>query len=334
MQPFEESGYRTQIQRLRKLAMNALSRYPISVASIDFLSHIENTTFRIQSRNGARYLLRVHRPDYHSKEGITDELRWLEHLAGRTSFATPGPVRSKSGSLVEEADAEGVPTSRCCTLMRWIDGRFSYLADTKQFFALGQVTAELHASRNQLRLPRRRYWDSDGLVGIKPKLGSVEAIAGASLRQQRIISDARSVIHRTLKQFEAKYPERLGVIHADLHFGNILFQGKRPAVIDFDDCGYGFFGYDLAVTLLSIRGRLKRKRIRKTEAYTDALISGYATLAPWDRECDRVVHYLMEARKVAMLGWLQSRSDNPRLKAYLKKTLPAAVRELADEFGV
>jgi Ser/Thr protein kinase RdoA (MazF antagonist) len=334
MQPFEESGYRAQIHRLRKLAMNALSLYPVSVASIDFLAHIENTTFRVQSRTGTRYLLRVHRPGYHSKEAITDELRWLEHLAGRTSFAAPVPVRSKGGALVEEGEAEGVATPRCCTLMRWIDGRFSYQADTKQFFVLGHATAELHASRNQLRLPRRRYWDSDGLVGIKPKLGSVESIEGASPRQQRIISEARRLIHRTLKQFEAKFPERLGVIHADLHFGNVLFQGKRLAMIDFDDCGYGFFGYDLAVTLLSIRGRLKRKRIRKTEAYTDALISGYTSLASWDREWDRVVQYLMGARKVAMLGWLQSRSDNPRLKAYLKKALPATVRELADEFGL
>ena len=39
------------------------------------------------------------------------------------------------------------------------------------------------------------------------------------------------------------------LIHADLHFGNVLVDGDRLAVIDFDDCGFGWHPYELAVVL-------------------------------------------------------------------------------------
>ena len=31
-----------------------------------------------------------------------------------------------------------------------------------------------------------------------------------------------------------------GLIHADLHLGNVVFEGEVPHPIDFGRCGYGF----------------------------------------------------------------------------------------------
>jgi Ser/Thr protein kinase RdoA (MazF antagonist) len=44
-------------------------------------------------------------------------------------------------------------------------------------------------------------------------------------------------------------PDLYGLIHADLHQGNYLFHGDEVRVIDFDDCGWGHFAHDLAVTV-------------------------------------------------------------------------------------
>ncbi len=44
-------------------------------------------------------------------------------------------------------------------------------------------------------------------------------------------------------------PDTFGLIHADLHQENYLFHGGMARAIDFDDCGWGFYLYDLAVTL-------------------------------------------------------------------------------------
>ena len=39
------------------------------------------------------------------------------------------------------------------------------------------------------------------------------------------------------------------MIHADFILGNCHFRGHTPGVLDFDDCGWGHFLYDLAPLL-------------------------------------------------------------------------------------
>jgi len=232
---------------------------------------------------------------------------------------------------VEKGKAAGVPSSRNCTLLRWVDGRFSRrLLTLQRVFAIGKAIAGLHSRESQKNLSRRRYWNADGLIGPQPKLGPVTDLLGATPRQQRTIDQARRLVHRRLSDCEKRFPERLGTIHADVHLGNVVFSGNSPRLIDFDDCGLGFYEYDLAVPLLSLQHRANNKLIPSYGAYRDALLSGYASIGKWDRQSDRILPYLMAARKIAMLGWLQSRSDHPGLRNYLRDAIPRTVLELQD----
>jgi len=45
---------------------------------------------------------------------------------------------------------------------------------------------------------------------------------------------------------------RPGLIHADLHLGNALFWSDEVRVIDFDDCGFGYWLYDIAFALKQV----------------------------------------------------------------------------------
>jgi Ser/Thr protein kinase RdoA (MazF antagonist) len=63
----------------------------------------------------------------------------------------------------------------------------------------------------------------------------------------------------------------VGLIHADLHLGNALFQGGEVKLIDFDDCGTGPRLYELAVALWELRDRPDHAVFR------DALLAGYRT---------------------------------------------------------
>ena len=60
-----------------------------------------------------------------------------------------------------------------------------------------------------------------------------------------------------------------GLIHADLHLGNAIFQGGDVKLIDFDDCGTGPRVYELAVALWELRDQ------PNYPAYRDALLAGY-----------------------------------------------------------
>lgn len=50
-------------------------------------------------------------------------------------------------------------------------------------------------------------------------------------------------------------PGLFGLIHADLHLDNALFLPGGGRLIDFDDCGFGYRLYDIAVGLWELRHR-------------------------------------------------------------------------------
>lgn len=315
--PFNQSSYLSQVGRLRKLASTALTQYPIKVKSINFINHGENTTFRIEAVNGQTYLLRIHRNDYHTKSAITEEMAWLSHLA-KKGLSVPNPVFSKKRNLVETVDTPDIG-SRNCSVFKWIHGGFvRKSAKPSHMFQVGQIIADFQNNTPRGKTKGRQYWTADGLVGANPKFGSIDNLSSISKREQKILIEARKSVLKKLKQFENQFPDRLGLIHADLHFGNIVSMGKKLGAIDFDDCGFGFFAYDLVIPFLSVQNSLGEKKKHLIPAYKKALIDGYKSKRKWDQNDDKIFPYLVTARKLLMLGWLNSRSDNPKLKKHLK----------------
>lgn len=123
----------------------------------------------------------------------------------------------------------------------------------------------------------------------------------------------------------------MGYIHADLHTGNFFFNSKGIAVIDFDDSGLGFFGYDVVIPLMSLE-RFKLSRKRKIQL-TDAFFTGYRQIRTWDRHDEKMQKPFMVARRLMILGWLNLRTDNPRLRKYLAKSIRKTVRILQSRSG-
>lgn len=314
--PFHESSYLAQVRRLRNLARQALGQYPIQVQSIDFINHGENTTFRVQAATGQNYLLRIHRDQYHTKSAIIEELAWLDHLA-KKGLSVPKPVLSIKRNRVETVHVPDVG-SRNCSVLEWLDGRFLEKSiKPSHMFQVGQLIADLQNNNPQGPVKSRHYWSADGLVGAHPKFGSIDRLSAISKREQNSLIKARRSVLKKLKQFEKKFPKKLGLIHADLHFGNIVLVNKKIAAIDFDDCGYGFFAYDLVIPFLSVQNYLGKKSKHMIPDYKNALLDGYRSKRKWDQYDDEIFSYLVTARKLLMLGWLNSRSDNPKLKKYL-----------------
>lgn len=326
--PFNEASYLSQVRRLRTLATKALAQYPIKVKSIKFIHHGENTTFRVLSTSNQTYLLRVHRNDYHTKAAIIEEMAWLSHLA-KKGLSVPNPVLSKKGNLVETLEHEDIGGSRNCSVFEWIHGYFlDKSIKPKHMFEVGQLLGDFQNNTPKGKTKNRQYWTAEGLVGPNPKFGSLDNLADVSAKQQRTLTNARKSILKKLIQFEKKYPKKQGLIHADLHFGNILVTGKNLGAIDFDDCGYGFFAYDLALPYISMQNYLGEKKKHLFPEYKRALINGYKTKRKWDEDDEAIFPYIITARKLLMLGWLNSRSDNPGLKMHFKGVLKKVLLHL------
>ena len=69
-------------------------------------------------------------------------------------------------------------------------------------------------------------------------------------------------------------PDRYGLVHADLRLANLLEStASRRYVIDFDDCGFGWFLYDFGAAVSFF------EHDPRVPELTDAWVRGYRAVA-------------------------------------------------------
>ncbi len=329
VRPFSEISYISQVRRLRSFAQAALKQYHVRVRSLKFINHGENAIFKVTAVNGLVYVLRVHRNDYHTKEAIGEELKWLKKLA-QSRVLVPEPVPSKGNKLVETIFVAGLDLKRNFCLFHWIDGKFFDKAiHPKHMYKIGELLARLQDLSP--KTTSRGYWDADGLLGLRATFGSIDSLTVANKKEQELITKARKATLMRLKRYQAMHPKRLGLIHADLHFGNLLRVGSEIGAIDFDDSGFGFYVYDLVIPYMSMQNILGKRNKKKFPLYKRALIDGYKSVRNWDEHDESLFPHLVTARKLLMLGWLNSKTDKPMLKKRLKGAIKRVMEHISVE---
>jgi Ser/Thr protein kinase RdoA (MazF antagonist) len=99
-----------------------------------------------------------------------------------------------------------------------------------------------------------------------------------------------------------------GLIHADLHQENYLFHGKQVRAIDFDDCGYGPFVYDLAVTLSELEHRADYPTLRA------ALLAGYRTVRPFPPRHEPFIDTFIALRRLQLMMYILEQRNEPMFR--------------------
>jgi Ser/Thr protein kinase RdoA (MazF antagonist) len=110
--------------------------------------------------------------------------------------------------------------------------------------------------------------------------------------------------------------DQVGLIHADLHLDNALFWRDDVRIIDFDDCGFGYWLYDIAVSLWELRHRGDYEQFRA------ALIDGYTQHRPLPPGGLTHLDDFIAAREVAFGLWYAGTAEvNPAFHADLSQML-------------
>lgn len=321
---FDNATYLSQVRKLRSLGIDALKHYPIGKYELKFINHGENTTFKVITKK-KNYLLRIHCRSFRSKAAFLEELKWLDSLSRNTGILVQKPLRSKSGELIIYLKNDQMGHYRYCDVLEWQDGYIKNKKNPNTFFEVGKLIGELQ--KYTIKSKHRNYWDANGLIGKKATLGGLYQLAGDYPRHTKKIETLRSFLHKKLSHYEKKNPKRLSLIHADLHFGNMIWNKGDVRPIDFDDCGYGLEMYDLAVTLAQSSNFFKRIGNKQAKLNKQALLEGYQKYKELTAEDIKVLPYLVAVRELAMLGWLYERSDNPELAKYLKGNIGTRIHK-------
>ncbi|MBN3786937.1 phosphotransferase [Burkholderia sp. Ac-20353] len=301
-----DPDYRQFIRQLSDLARLALPRYGIeSDARIDLLSHSENTVFKISDpRTLTRTVMRIHRPNYQTRNAIQTELDWMRAL-NEAGIGTPQAVPALDGSLLQEVTHATVGT-RALAVFRWIDGDFpdEHHLDASQRY-LGQLSARMHAQSKAWSRPayfERIVWDDAGTIGPHAHWGRWQDAPGLTSVRRAVLARTETLLRERLDAF-GRTPDRFGLIHADMRIANLLVDGDDTHVIDFDDCGIGWFLHDMASTLSFIEHRPGIERLM------DAWAEGYCEAGSLsDAERDEFPTFLMQ-RRLQLLAWMGSHHE-------------------------
>ncbi|MCB1397012.1 MAG: phosphotransferase [Rhodobacteraceae bacterium] len=288
---------------MTSVAHQAAPLWGLDPDAITLVAQRENAVWRAEGAGGP-YALRLHRPGYRTADELRSELEWMAMLA-EGGLSVPRPVPSLNGRLVEEVGGTAVD------LLTWLPGRMvgkqgalEGIADRAGYMRqLGGLLARLHDLSDGWAPPAgftRPRWDRPGLVGDTPLWGPFWENPDLSATDRAALDEARTRADADLQALDSMLD--FGLIHADAITENVMIDGDRLMLIDFDDGGWGYRDFDLATVLMRQLGNPDYPALRT------ALITGYASRRPVD---PAALDLLLMLRALTYLGWIIPRMGEP-----------------------
>ena len=222
-----------------------------------------NRNYLVTSK-GRRYVYRVYTDhDFYVRnpEAYQYELDLLAYL-GEYELAVPDPVVRLDGqrlSVMEDTPCAATDTSggaQCGALFHFFEGEehVTWHPEVNEpvVISFGSAVAEIHQRADQFPKPYcRHHFDLQYL--LDGPLQTLESI----LKERRgedlsFFKDYADHMRRQINGL-GKGKEIYGLIHADLHVGNILYHPENGyCILDFDQCAFGWRSYDVATFLYNI----------------------------------------------------------------------------------
>ncbi|WP_430335016.1 phosphotransferase enzyme family protein [Rhodococcus sp. ACT016] len=313
-----------------EVADRALTEYAFSAETrCRMINLSENATYLVEDpASGSGGILRVHREGYHELEAIESELDWLTSLSADGAVYAPAVIPTVAGRRVVTVQVDG--RARHAVLFETMGGLEPDESGitTDDFETLGTVTARLHRHARQWTPPRRftRFaWDWEHCLGAEPRWGRWEDGSGLGASEIAHLRPAVDLLRDRLGAY-GQSPERFGLIHADLRLANLLMEPSRVNVIDFDDCGFGWFLYDFGTAVSFIEHE------PALGDWQEAWLIGYRSQFELSAEDEAMLPTFVLLRRLMLTAWMgshaHSRESRTKSASYASGTCELAERYL------
>jgi Ser/Thr protein kinase RdoA (MazF antagonist) len=305
-----EPSFGNEQSALDRIARQALGSYDLPEGtSATLVNQSENATYAVKTPGGGTTAaLRVHRLDYHPEGAIRSELAWIDALRADGVITTPAVLEARDGEReLTVADPEGATEPRSVVMFEWLPGappdEDSLVAN---FAELGELTARLHQQARDWHQPagfRRFSWGYDEAFGSIARWGRWQDAPGVEDGTLPVLTRLDETLRTRLAAYGRDH-ERWGLIHADLRLANLLSTPGGPtAVIDFDDCGFGWYLYDFGAAVSFIEDH------PDVPAATDEWVEGYRRVASLRAEDEAELRTFVMFRRLLLLAWIGSHAD-------------------------
>jgi Ser/Thr protein kinase RdoA (MazF antagonist) len=308
-----------------EIAQAALTYYNVPNAQLTFLGQSQNTTFRVETPTGDKFLLRLHvgieaagdgsHDVWRERPVIESELLWLNAIAHNTELTVPQPVQNCLGEWVTSFASAEFGSSISCSLLQWVEGEHVDGEPTaQQVRQLGTLMAQLHQHTSSWSLPSgfsRPTHDVKQLKSATSQLGVLVQSGTISIDDYQVFQKAATQVQEFMPCLQLTR-DTWGLIHADLHQGNYIIHGEEVRPIDFSRCGFGFYLYDIGQSLGDIEASLRLH-----------FFEGYTSVRALPADYQSIVEAFFVGATVENFAFL---SANPQEHEWLSRAVPYVVR--------
>lgn len=286
-------------------ALSCWSLSPQAKASLINVS--ENRTYLITDCDGSKTILREHRPDYHSLAAIESELNWLQALQTDENVKVPVVILGQNNYAIQTVTCLDNKSDRHLVMFEYIEGSEPVDDENllENFETLGSIAARMHNHTTRWNKPKhfnRRDWNIDTVLGSQAAWGHWRDGPGVDKSVEAILMSLETALRKRLSKLGMSV-DVYGLIHADMRRANLLLNGDVTYVIDFDDCGFGWFLYDFATAVSFIEDHPQMDEM-KTHWLT-----GYRRHRSLSAEHAKELQTFVLFRRLALLGWMGTHAD-------------------------
>jgi Ser/Thr protein kinase RdoA (MazF antagonist) len=286
------------IKELEAFSLQILSQYPIDVKSAISINYEYNATLKVEATDGRLFALRINTNSPRTPENLRAEIAFVRFLAEDGRVKVPHPIENSDGDFYTSIPHAASGRMFHCVLYSWILGEELEDEPTdEQLAALGAAMATMHIVAPGFTLPEGSalpkfddplWWTEDFLLSEKSVLDA---------EAKELIAQALSAIKSGVSKFYLNATP--GVIHADMHGGNVLWHDGGLSVIDFDDCGLGLPIQDFVTALYYF----------DTPEQDAAFKAGYQSIAPIPECSEKEMKMFFLQRRVVLLNYLYETSN-------------------------
>lgn len=299
---------------------------------LTLVNYSENHTFRLDGQDQSRRILRIHRPGYQDGASITSELDWIRALSEQSDVLVPQPIAGADGRWVQKLQfAEEEGGTRNAVMFAFNKG-ISPDETSGQlpslFEQLGEITAKCHLHAQNWPRPEyfiRPVWNVASMLSVEGLWGNWRVAPNLEDNWKQTLEKAQIELSDCFAEYGTS-PDNHGLIHADMRLANFLVHDGVIRLLDFDDCGFGWFIYDFAASISffedsDIVSELKQK-----------WILGYQKHRKLSEQDLGMFDAAILLRRMLLLAWVGSHSETELAQSlsdnFAKNTFKLAKRFL------
>lgn len=214
--------------------------YEIDMDTIIMLDGFENFVYEFQ-KNGVKFILRLVHSDHKTYEQVEAEIEFIDYL-DHFGACVSTVIHSKHNQIVEKVTINDKDYFSVTAFIKGLGDKIKEQANSDFFWEnFGRQVGLFHKlTKTYQPIHKRPIWHDDALYHNAPKY---------LLPDHKGVLKALNQITMKIDQLD-KHVDNFGLIHTDLHFGNIVIdENDTLTFFDFDDSCYKHFISDIAIVL-------------------------------------------------------------------------------------